>query len=227
MEAVGIGALLAGKFFTIVLPLVFLGLTTWMAWKIMVKAGFPGYLGLFNIAGIIPGIGWLIWIVLLWVFAFIQWPRDAATAPRVAYQPPAGPLPPQGYPPLQPPSPAAPPPSALPPPPQQLLPPAAAGWILTGALPNGAPLRFAFDENRPTLTLGAPRAPADLTIIDESVGAPHARLHVLPGRLGLEDLGTGGTWIDGAQLLPANGVREITGSRELRFGAVTLTLARG
>ena len=220
MEAVGVGALLAGKFFTIVLPLIFLGLTTWMSWKIMVKAGFPGYFGLFNIAGIIPGIGWLIWIVLLWVFAFIQWPRDAATQPRVAYQPPVGPLP-QG--PLALP-PGAPPPGALPPPP--LLAPAATGWVLSGALPNGAPLRFAFDESRPSLVLGAPAAPADLTIADQSVAAPHARLHVMPGRLGLEDLGNGGTWIDDAQLLPVNGIREITNSRQLRFGAVTLTLAR-
>lgn len=225
MEAVGIGALLAGKFFTVILPIIFLGLTTWMSWRIMVKAGFPGYLGLFNITGIIPGVGWIIWIILLWVFAFIQWPRDGASAPRIAYQPSGGPpLPPQGLPPL-PPGPAA--PQALPPPPQQLPPPAATGWVLSGAMPNGTPLRFALDESRPLLTIGAPKAPADLTIIDDSVGAPHARLHVLPGRLGLEDLGTpGGTWIDGAPLLPVNGIREITNSRELRFGAVTLTLAR-
>ena len=224
MEAVGIGALLAGKFFTVILPIIFLGLTTWMSWRIMVKAGFPGYLGLFNITGIIPGVGWIIWTILLWVFAFIQWPRDGATASPVAYQPPAGSLPPPGLPPL-PPGPAGPP--ALPPPPAQLPPPAATGWVLSGAMPNGTPLRFAFDESRPLLTLGAPKAPADLTIIDDSVGAPHARLHVLPGRLGLEDLGTpGGTWIDGAALLPVNGIREITNSRELRFGAVTLTLAR-
>ena len=223
MEAAGVGALLAGKLFSVIVPLIFLGLTTWMAWKIMVKAGFAGYFGLFNIAGIIPGIGWIIWIVLLWVFAFIQWPRDAAAAPRVAYQPP-GPLPPQGLPPL-PPGPAA--PQALPPPPQQLPSPSATGWVLSGALPGGAPLHFTFDESRPTLTVGAPSAPADITIIDVSIGAPHARLHVLPGRLGLEDLGTpGGTWIDGAQLRPADGTREVTGSRELRFGSVTLTLAR-
>ena len=107
MEAAGLGAPIAGKLFSILVPLILLGLTTWMAWKIMVKAGFPGYMGLFNITGIIPGIGWIIWIILLWVFAFIQWPRDAATAPRVGYQPP-GPLPPQGLPPL-PPGPAAPP----------------------------------------------------------------------------------------------------------------------
>lgn len=221
MEAAGLGALFAAKFFTIVLPLIFLALTTWMSWRIMVKAGFPGYLGLFNIAGIIPGFGWIIWIILLWVFAFIQWPRDGAPAPRVAYQPP-GPLPP-GTPALPP---GPPPPSALPAPPPQLPPPGAAGWVLSGALPNGAPLRFAFNESRPTLVLGAPAAPADLTIADASVGSPHARLHVLPGRLGLEDLGTGGTWIDGAQLLPTHGIREITHSRELRFGAVTLTLGR-
>jgi len=234
MEAAGLGAVLAAQLFTVVIPLIFLALTTWMAWKIMVKAGFPGYFGLFNAAGIIPGVGWLIWIVLLWVFAFIQWPRDGATAPHVAYQPSGpGPLPPQGLPPL-PPGAAAPPqlqappsPQALPPPPRQLPPPAATGWVLSGAMPNGAPLRFAFDESRPILTIGAPAAPADLTIIDGSVGAPHARLHVLPGRLGLEDLGTsGGTWIDRAPLLPVNGIREITGSKELRFGAVTLTLGR-
>lgn len=217
------GAAIAGKFFTIILPLIFLGLTTWMCWKIMVKAGFPGYFGLFNMAGIIPGFGWIIWTILLWVFAFIDWPRDAANAPRVAYQPPGGPLPPQGLPPLPP---GPPPPSALPPPPQQLPPPAATGWVLSGALPNGAPLRFAFDETRPLLTIGAPAAPADITIADATVAAPHARLHVLPGRLGLEDLGTGGTWIDGAQLRPTDGIREITSSRELRFGEVTLNVAR-
>ncbi|MBV9833940.1 MAG: FHA domain-containing protein [Alphaproteobacteria bacterium] len=223
MEAAGVGALIAGKLFSVIVPLIFLCLTTWMAWKIMVKAGFPGYFGLFNITGIIPGIGWIVWIILLWVFAFIQWPRDAANAPRVAYQPP-GSLPPHGLPPL-PPGPVA--PQALPSPPQQLPAPAASGWILSGVLPGGAPLHFAFDESRPTLTVGAPAAPADLTIIDASVGAPHARLHVLPGRLGLEDLGTpGGTWIDGAQLRPSDGTREITNSRELRFGSVALSLAR-
>lgn len=224
MEAAGVGALLAGKLFTIIVPLIFLGLTTWMAWKIMVKAGFPGYMGIFNVTGIIPGVGWLIWTILLWVFAFIEWPRDAAAAPRVAHQPPGAP-PPQGLPPL-PPGPAA--PQALPPPPQQLPPPAAAPtWIFSGTLPGGAPLRLAIDESRPILVLGAPAAPADLTIADVSIGAPHARLHVLPGRLGLEDLGTpGGTWIDGAQLLPADGIREVTNSRELRFGSVTLSLSR-
>ena len=224
MEAAGLAALLAGNFFTVILPIIFLGLTTWMSWRIMEKAGFPGYFGLFNIAGIIPVVGSIIWIILLWVFAFIQWPRDGATAPRVAYQPPGGLLPPQGLPPL-PPGPAA--PQALPPPPQRLPPPAATVWVLSGAMPNGTPLRFAFDESRPLLTIGAPKAPADLTVIDDSVGAPHARLHGLSGRLGLEDLGTpGGTWIDGAPLLPVNGIREITNSRELRFGAVTLSLAR-
>src|SRR5689334_11150203 len=214
MEAAGVGALIAGKLFTVIMPLIFLGLTTWMAWKIMLKAGFPGYLGVFNITGAIPGVGWIIWIILLWVFAFIQWPRDAANAPRLAYQPP-GPPPAQGLPPL---SPGPPAPQALPAPPPQLPAPAAIAWVLSGTLPGGAPLRFAFDESRPALTVGAPSAPADLTIADVSIGAPHACLHVLPGRLGLEDLGTvGGTWIDGAQLRPSDGTREITNSRELRF----------
>lgn len=213
--------LLAGGFFTVILPLIFLALTTWMSWRIMVKAGFPGPLGLLNITGVIPGIGWFVWIVLLWVFAFIEWPRDAVATARVVYQPP-GPLPPGA--PALPPGPSV--PTALPPQPQRLAPPASAGWTLIGTLPSGAPLRFAFDESRPVVVLGAPSAPADLTIADPSVGAPHARLHVLPGRLGLEDLGTaGGTWIDGARLQPGDGIREITASRELRFGAVTLIVA--
>ena len=97
MEAAGVGALIAGKLFSVIVPLIFLGLTTWMAWKIMVKAGFPGYFGVFNITGVIPGVGWIVWIILLWVFAFIQWPRDAANAPKLAYQP-LGPLPPHGLP---------------------------------------------------------------------------------------------------------------------------------
>ncbi|HJQ57023.1 MAG TPA: FHA domain-containing protein, partial [Vineibacter sp.] len=62
---------------------------------------------------------------------------------------------------------------------------------------------------------------------EASIGNPHARLHLAQGRLGLEDLGSqGGTAIDGAQLLPSHGIREVTQSKRIRFGALEFALAR-
>jgi hypothetical protein len=67
----------------------------------------------------------------------------------------------------------------------------------------------------------------DLIVPEASIGNPHARLHLAPGRLGLEDLGSqGGTAIDGAQLLPSHGIREITQSKKIRFGALEFSLSR-
>jgi pSer/pThr/pTyr-binding forkhead associated (FHA) protein len=46
-------------------------------------------------------------------------------------------------------------------------------------------------------------------------------------RLGLEDLGSaGGTFIDGARLLPEHGPRDISETRMIRFGTVELALSR-
>ncbi|HYR66900.1 MAG TPA: FHA domain-containing protein, partial [Reyranella sp.] len=69
--------------------------------------------------------------------------------------------------------------------------------------------------------------PSELSVPDPSVGQPHARLLTAAGRLGLEDLGTpGGTFIDGARLLPEHGPRDISAARTIRLGSVELALSR-
>ncbi len=251
------GTLMAGlvgaKIAVAIIPLLVLAATTWMTWRIVEKAGFPGYVGLLTLTILIPGIGWLIWIVLHWVLAFMAWPRDGVPAAATGYLPagsrgPAQPLPSGGFgmpapsgPALTGPAPSAP---ALAPPqpaPQAQIgghgpttAPAALtyapavhspGWAL-GLDGQPAPV-LTFGETIPTLTVTGSNGTGDLVVIDPSVASPHARFHVLPGRLGLEDSGSpGGTFIDGAQLLPIHGVREITASRRLRFGTVELTLNR-
>ncbi len=78
------------------------------------------------------------------------------------------------------------------------------------------------------LLTGAPaEKPGELSVPDPSVGRPHARLLVAGERLGLEDLGTpGGTFIDGARLLPEHGPRDISAAGVIRVGTVELTLSK-
>jgi pSer/pThr/pTyr-binding forkhead associated (FHA) protein len=88
---------------------------------------------------------------------------------------------------------------------------------------------LAFDDGRPayTLTREGSGAAGELVVPDPSVGRPHARLLTAAGRIGLEDLGTpGGTFIDGARLLPSHGPRDITAVRAIRLGNVELALSR-
>src|SRR3954464_7749281 len=80
--------------------LVGLVLAAWMAWRIVEKAGLPGWTGLVAILLTVTGIGSIVPLILLWVFAFIRWPRDepaAASAPRSAPSAtgPASPAPPR------------------------------------------------------------------------------------------------------------------------------------
>src|SRR5947207_9780917 len=56
-------------------------LAGWMAWRIVEKAGLPGWAGLGSIALTLTGIGSVVPLVLLWVFAFMRWPRDDQAAP--------------------------------------------------------------------------------------------------------------------------------------------------
>jgi len=64
-------------------------------------------------------------------------------------------------------------------------------------------------------------------VAEPSVGRPHARLLTASGRIGLQDLGSpGGTYIDGARLLPAHGPRDITAVRTVKLGNVELALSR-
>jgi hypothetical protein len=195
-------------------------LAAWMAWRIVEKAGLPGWTGLGAILLTLTAVGTIVPLVLLWIFAFMRWPRDAAAVAR-ATATPAGSGPTAG-------APAAPSaPSALPPPPKALA--DARGWTLTGKLADGRAVSLAFDASSSTWMLtGAPAAqPTDLSVPDPSLGRPHARLMVAGARLGLADLGSaGGTFIDGARLLPEHGPRDITAVHAIRLGSVELALSR-
>jgi hypothetical protein len=189
--------------------LVGLVLGSWMAWRIVEKAGLPGWTGLGAIVLTLTGIGSLVSLILLWVFAFMRWPRD--TGPLATLAGPGG---------ASPASPAA-SPAALAPPPRALAAPR--GWRLTG---GGVTLAVDGTVASRLLTREA-AGPTDLVVPDPSVGRPHARLLVAGDRLGLEDLGSpGGTLIDGARLLPEHGARDISAARSIRLGSVELALAR-
>lgn len=197
-----------------VFALIGLVLAGWMAWRIVEKAGLPGWTGLGAILLTLTAVGTIVPLVLLWVFAFMRWPRDEPATAAIGAVPTAGP-----------PLPAS--PASLPPPPVALT--DRRGWQLSGSLPSGGGVTLAIDATRPHYVLtGAPVPQAgELSVPDPSVGQPHARLLVAPGRLGLEDLGTpGGTLIDGARLLPEHGARDISAARAIRLGAVELALSR-
>jgi hypothetical protein len=190
-------------------------LAAWMAWRIVEKAGFPGWTGLGAILITLTGIGTIVPMILLWVFAFMRWPRDEPAAgagsgfasPRSA-APATGPV-------------------ALAGPSMAL--PDARGWRLAGTLGNGGAVSLAIAGTSGTYALTGAHtgAPTDLTVPDPSVGRPHARLMLSGNRLGLEDLGTpGGTLIDGARLLPEHGPRDISAVRSIRLGSVELALTR-
>ncbi len=192
-------------------------LAGFMAWRIVEKAGFPGWTGLGAILLSLTGIGSVVPLVLLWVFAFMRWPRDdaAAIAPGAAPRSPS-------YPPSRAPS-VTPARSALPPPPKALAPPPRR-WQLSG---NGIVLQV-HGVSPAWIVTGAPAANAyELSIGDPSVGQPHARLLVAGDRLGLEDhFSPGGTLIDGARLVPEPGPRDISAVRTVCFGTVAFALSR-
>ena len=70
-------AALLGLFgLTSAFALVGLVLAGWMCWRIAAKAGLPGWTGAGTILLTVTGIGSLVSLILLWVFAFMRWPRD-------------------------------------------------------------------------------------------------------------------------------------------------------
>ena len=64
----------------------------WMAWRIVEKTGLPGWLGLGAMLLTLTGIGSIVPLVLLWIFAFMDWPRDGAggVVARPSGPPPSG-----------------------------------------------------------------------------------------------------------------------------------------
>lgn len=193
-------------------------LAAWMAWRIVEKAGLPGWTGLGAILLTLTGVGTIVPLILLWIFAFMRWPRDEGTAGSFGYAAARGGAPSTG--PVAAPAVLAGPSMAL---------PDARGWRLDGRLGNGGTVSLAIGGTSGTYALtGAPGgAPTDLSVPDPSVGRPHARLMLSGQRLGLEDLGSpGGTFIDGARLLPEHGPRDISAVRSIRLGSVELALSR-
>jgi hypothetical protein len=191
-----------------VFGLIGLVLAGWMAWRIVEKSGLPGWTGLGAILLTLTGIGTIVPLILLWVFAFMRWPRDemASAAPGAPARPSS--------------------PAALPPPPAALA--DRRPWRLSGLSASG-PVALSMDGTLPTylLTGAAAQQANELSVPDPTVGQPHARLFVSGGRLGLEDLGTpGGTRIDGARLLPEHGPRDISAARVVHVGTVELALSR-
>jgi hypothetical protein len=186
-------------------------LGAWMAWRIVEKAGFPGWAGLAAVLLTLTGIASIVPLVLLWVFAFMRWPRDQASDLVVAAASRTAPVQPS--------------PRALAAPPRALA--DRRGWRLIGTLPAGGSVALGIaDSTASWLITGAGAKPGDLSVPDPSVGQPHARLLSAAGRLGLEDLGKGETLIDGARLLPEHGARDISAARVIRFGNVELALSR-
>lgn len=194
-----------------VFGLIALVLAGWMAWRIVEKTGLPGWAGLGAILLTLTGVGTIVPLILLWVFAFMRWPRDemagaAPGAPSTAR--PASP-------------------TALPPPPAALA--DRRPWRLSGLSASG-PVALSIDgaQTAYVLTAAPARQPNELCVADPTVGQPHARLFVSGGRLGLEDLGTpGGTRIDGARLLPEHGPRDVSAARVIHVGTVELAVSRG
>jgi hypothetical protein len=189
-------------------------LAAWMAWRIVEKAGLPGWTGLGAVLLTLAVVSSIVPLILLWVFAFMRWPRDEPATAALGYGAPSG-------------VPGPSPTPALAPPPKTLA--DRRGWRLTGSLPGGRGVAFTIDGSVAAYVLtGAPAAaqPTELSLPDPSVGQPHARLLTAAGRLGLEDFGTGGTFIDGARLLPEHGPRDISAARVIRLGSVELALSR-
>ena len=199
-------AALMGLFgLTSVFALLVTAFVGWMAWRIVEKAGLPGWVGLGSILLTLTGVGSIVPMILLWVFAFMRWPRDDGAMPQAG---PGAPVPTV--------------PKALAAPPKALAAPK--GWRLSGA---GRTLAFDGASSSWLITGAAAAKPNELSLSDASVGQPHARLLVAGERLGLEDLGTpGGTSIDGARLLPEHGPRDISAARVIRVGALDLTLSK-
>ena len=181
---------------------------------------FRFWMALAIVASLVIGVvGTIVPLVLLWVFAFMRWPRDEAPVAALAGPSSGAGVAPSGRPVPVTPALAAPPKAVA----------DRRGWRLAGKLADGSALQLGFDDSASTwLLTGAPAAqPTDLTIADASVSQPHARLMVAGTRIGLADLGSvNGTFIDGARLLPEHGARDVTAIRAIRLGNVELTLSR-
>ena len=126
------------------------------------KTGLPGWLGLGAMLLTLTGIGSIVPLVLLWIFAFMDWPRDgAAGAPARRWCRPR----------------AAPTPAA---PPVLAAPPASLADRRFGGSAGrlgGGDVALVVNDGVPAylVTGAAAGGPTELSLPDPSVGQPHAR----------------------------------------------------
>jgi hypothetical protein len=220
----------------------YVGVGIWLTLRVVTKAGFAWWWALLPWA---PSLFWIIPrveivgvlaapvpLILLWVFAFAEWPSLIDTS--VMGKRPRGltmserdiPEPESGL-------------GAQ----TQLLgaggkrlasaePDSMALWLMTGFDNDGHIVRLEIavaelKERSEGMIIGRHPQLADLIISDDSVSRRHALVREKGGKLTVADLGSAnGTAVDGERLAP-NKAATIDRGAEIEFGAVTLTVSKG
>ncbi|MGE0737103.1 MAG: FHA domain-containing protein [Alphaproteobacteria bacterium] len=231
-----------------VLRAAYCGVGIWLSMLVMRKAGLhwawgvgawaPGLLTLIPTLEFLGVLAAPITLVLVWLFAFAEWPslidtahigrraRSAALPADVDARAPAPRARPEthrlgaeehtqrgGA--------AA----------RRAAKPEPACWLLSGFDEMGRTVRLEIGDallaaNADGLIVGRHPQMAQLVINDDSVSRRHARLRVKGQRLAIEDLGSSnGTKVDGERLQP-NRLFGLERGMVVEFGAVRLTLSR-
>lgn len=235
---------LALEIFLRILAAAYLGACVWFTIRILIKAGHAWWWAAiawsFGIFVLVPNLEWiavfgqLILLVLVWLFAFFEWPvlvdttsvgrrsRGVSEAEAEASAKPgpaetqllgSGPATPRG---------------GGPAPRDELT-----TWLLAGFDDAGHTVRLevtdkeldeAGDEG---VIVGRNPQMARLVLSDDSVSRRHARLRRKGGMLVVEDLDSAnGTIVNGERLVANRGFACKRGAT-IQFGGVTLTLSRG
>lgn len=203
-------------FLSLALSLGFLALSIWMYVRIARRAGYSGW---WSLTMFVPIVN----IVVVWLFAFADWPTLRADARRRRTSEGAAPScgyaaggtivdrgvrrEAAGH-------------AARPTP--------AGGWLLAGFDGAGRAVRLEIPaeemERRGELTIGRSPDRSDLVLEDASVSRRHARLSATGNRISVEDLeSSNGTAVDGRWLEPGE-VADIPDGSEVRFGEARLRL---
>lgn len=198
--------------------LVLTGLFLWFTLRVMQKAGYSGWWALI---GFVPVVN----IVMLWVFAFADWPalaaiRGGGSSGRVTGDSPiaGGTILDRAYrdetrddraPDFA---------------------PVGDRWMLSGFDGEGHAVRLDFAaadaETGDGLIIGRSPAESDLILADTSVSRRHARLFGRGGRLFVEDAGSAnGTRVDGRRLAEDEPA-EITEGTDIELGETRLRLSQ-
>jgi len=189
----------------------------WCYVRIVRRAGYSGWWVLILLVPVVN-------IVMVWVFAFSNWPalRGAGVGAARLGRPGGGPV--EGG-------------TVLPG--QRAAPRRerggvedGPGWVLSGFDGAGKPVRLVVAEARlresaDGVVIGRNPELSDLVIADQSVSRRHARLRLKSGDLAIEDLDSAnGTVVDG-RVIKAGRPVPLDPGAAVELGAVRLTLTRG